>query len=130
MKSNDLVLEIAKMGIITEKEINLIKIRLNRGEKVDLNPLNEKVIKLTDEQNKKGIDFLINLYKTPRGIERKNNPFGFYEQRILDNFSHFCFNGYYNVGKYDKYYIPVYSCYSDVECFVYYYMAGKINIIN
>ena len=47
-------------------------------------------------QTKKGYDWLMNKWKTPRGVERKNNPFGLREQEILDDFGHFELKEYIN----------------------------------
>lgn len=82
---------------------------------------------LTNEQNKKGYDFFKSLRFTPTGKERQNSPFGYREERILDNFSHFTFCGFYSER--GTYYIRMYNCYStDGDCFQYYY-NGKMNII-
>ena len=96
-------------GYLTEKEIQLIKNRMNKGEDVNLEYLYEGGISITPEQTKKGIDWLIDKWKTPRGIERKNNPFGYREQAVLDNFDHFKLIDFYNVGNtsFDNY-VPYY----------------------
>ena len=74
-------------GYLTEREILLLKARLNRGEDVDLSAIySSDGFAITEEQTKKGYDWLMNQWKTPRGVERKNNPFGFREEDILDNF--------------------------------------------
>ena len=77
MKSNDLVLNASKLGFITEKEINLLKKRINSGEKIDMNPVYNSEIILDNNQSAKGLSFLINLWKTKKGHERKSNPFGY-----------------------------------------------------
>lgn len=54
----------------------------------------------------------MNLYKTPTGKERKNNPFGYREMNILDNYKgkRFQFVGFYNDGnRWHDYYTPIYS---------------------
>ncbi len=82
---------------------------------------------LSNAQNKKGYDFLMKLRVTPTGKERLNSPYGYREEEILDNFSHFTFCGFYTET--GRYYIRMYNCYSkDGQCFQYYY-NGKMNII-
>ena len=130
--SNDIIREAAEKNCISEQEILLIKNRMNRGEVIDLEPLFENYgIRLTAEQDKKGIDYLLNLYKTPRGVERKNNPFGYREIDTLENFDHFELVDFYDCGKYGHhFYLPVYRCcgragHPDFE----YYFNGEVNII-
>ena len=62
-------------GFLTEKEVNLIKNRMNAGERVDLSYMYDQIndtgdgMLLTTEQNHKGYNWLMNQWKTPRGIE-------------------------------------------------------------
>ena len=51
---------------------------------------------ITPEQTTKGLDWLFNLRFTMRGKERKNNPFGYREQSILDDFDRFELSGLYD----------------------------------
>ena len=129
MKTEKLLKKIEQSNSITEAEILLLKRRLNKGEKIDLDYVWNNEIELTPEQNKKGIDFLMNQYITPGGIERKNNPFGYREIEILKNFTCFTFGGFYDAGNYHhSYYLPLYDCNSKDNGFTYYY-NGKVNII-
>lgn len=129
MKTSDLLKKIEQTNQISESEILLLKRRLNKGEKINMDYIWNNEINLTPEQNKKGIDFLLNLYETPKGIERKNHPFGYREIEVIKNFSHFTFSGFYDAGNsYHSYYLPLYYCYGDNTCFEYYY-NGKVNII-
>lgn len=81
---------------------------------------------LSDEQNKKGYDFLMKLRFTPTGKERTNSPFGYREEKVLDNFSHFTLSDFYPAN--NHYYIRLYTCYAkDGASFEYYY-NGKMNI--
>jgi hypothetical protein len=50
---------------------------------------NQAPYSITPEQTTKGLDWLFNLRFTARGKERKNNPFGYREQSILDDFDRF-----------------------------------------
>jgi hypothetical protein len=129
MKTSDLLKKIEQTNEITESEILLLKTRLNNGEKIDMDYIWNNEISVTPDQNKKGIEFLLNLYQTPSGKERKNHPFGYREIEILKNFTHFEFKGFYDAGNYlHSYYIPLYVCCGDNNGFEYYY-NGKVNII-
>lgn len=128
--SEKIISEIVISGIATEQQINLICRRLNAGEKIDLSEIWDHPANLTPEQNKKGIQFLKNLWKTPTGAERKNNPFGYREEKILDNFTGFELAGVYDAGNYhSSFYVPLYNCCGDNNAFQYYYSNGKVNIV-
>jgi hypothetical protein len=130
MKTEEIIKKVMACGIISESEVSILKRRKNAGEKFDESFSWDNEIELTDEQNKKGIDFLMNQWKTSSGRERKNNPFGFREQDILKNFTHFEFMGFYDAGNYKfPYYIPLYRCCSKDNSFKYYYNNGNISII-
>lgn len=85
---------------------------------------------LSASQNEKGIYFLFGRWKTSAGAERKNNPFGYREQAVLINFSHFELGGFYNAGNSNHdYYLPLYRCIGrDGTAFEYYY-NGQIHIV-
>lgn len=88
--------------VITEREVLLLKKRANNGDNEAANfyPGCDTEIEVTEEQSAKGFAWLMNLYKTPTGKERKNNPFGYREMNILDNYKgeRFQFVGFYNDG--------------------------------
>jgi hypothetical protein len=93
--------------------------------------LDGKELELSPDQNMKGIQFLNGLRTSQTGRERKNNPFGYREADILDNFDRFTLSGLYNAGNaYVDFYLPLYTCYSkDGSGFEYYYQGGKIHIV-
>lgn len=104
---------------LTDDELRAISDKLhNRGDYL-----------ITPEQTEQGLQFLLNEWKTPRGIERKNNPFGFRETNILENFSHFVFNGFYDLATYSQSRIgiknltPLYTVKSKEMNTFQYYMA-------
>jgi hypothetical protein len=120
---------------ITEKEINLIKLRMN-NDKVDnftqeaIDFIWDNSPQLTSDQNKKGIDYLRNLWKSPTGKERTNNPFGYREQDALETFEYFELRGFYDAGnRYRKFYVPLYTCVGAETSFEYYISGGGINIV-
>ena len=120
--------EIAVSGYITENEIRTICRRLNAGTMHihELQPIwdKEEGVNITPEQAKKGYTWLMNQWKTPAGKERKNNPFGYREQEILENFSEIVLFGFYDFGRWYHRYAPLYYC-----GFEYYVQGGKINIV-
>lgn len=126
-------LSIIKSKTIRESEIISLRsfLRKHPEEQNDIfSALNESEgLTLSASQNAKGIAFLLGAWKTPRGIERKNNPFGYREQEILENFTHFTLTAFYNNSKYggDASWLPLYECHSHDRSFEYYY-DGKIHI--
>lgn len=85
---------------------------------------------LCDDQVQKGYDWLMDQWKSPKGAERKNNPFGYREKSILEDFSTITFNGYYDAGNYHhSFYVPLYLVSGDNNTFEYYVSGGKISII-
>jgi hypothetical protein len=126
---------IMETNTITEKEINLIKNRMN-NDKVDeatqqvIDYIWENSPQLTPDQNKKGIDFLRNLWKSPTGKERTNNPFGYREQDTLETFEYFELRGFYDAGnRYRKFYVPLYTCVGADSSFEYAFYNGQVNIL-
>lgn len=63
---------IIKKGIITEKEINVIKVRLNGGDFINLSSFFDKKIYLTDEHALKELAYLRKLLLTESGHKLKN----------------------------------------------------------
>lgn len=129
MKTFDLIKNIEEKGIITEREILLLKRRANNGdiEAANFYPGCDRGIEVTDEQSEKGFKSLYNLYKTPMGKERKNNPFGYREMDILDNYNgeRFTFVGFYDdSNRFRSYYIPIYEI-GGME----YYYNGELHIV-
>ena len=107
MKKN-IYAEIAERGVITEREVNLMKNRLNRGYNIygifDNGPLD-----ITPEQTEKGLAWLKNLNRTPRGAIRKNNPFTKKQASVLSNFRKFQLIGFWDNGTWcHSWYIPIY----------------------
>lgn len=120
-----------KAGFISEKDILLLKRRLNNKSFGDVRIPNE--IRVSDEQKEKGLKWLRNLYVSPTGKIRKNNPFEGREMDILE-----CSNdkleaylvGFFNIGNFYKLYVPLYK-YTDGEKSFSYYVNGKgISIFN
>lgn len=120
--------------VITEREINLIGRRLNNSKPLgELIPLLEEAenegLHITPEQTEKGLSWLLNLWKSPTGKERKNNPFGYREQEVLETFSHFTYDGHIDAGQYNSWYAPIYTVVGKDATFQYYVAGGEIKII-
>lgn len=125
--------DIIAKGTIQESELISLNSFYNKGkdnqEFIDGLMYGDEVneLELSADQNNKGYDFLMGLRFTPTGKDRQNSPYGYREEAILDNFSHFTFCGFYSER--GTYYIRMYNCYSkDGNSFEYYY-NGKMNII-
>jgi len=121
--------KIKKSDTISEKDILLMKRRMNANnndtsvrEVLDYYMEIGENPRLDAEQTKKGYDFLMNLWKSPTGKVRTNNPFSEREQKVLENFSHFEFEGFMN-GQ------PVYIVMAkNGSSFEYYYSGGSMKI--
>lgn len=125
-KSNDTRKRVSKIlstGVISEKDLNLLKSRLNRGlcGYDDLESLFIDYIALSDDQAEKGVNWLRSLYKTPTGRIRKSNPFGAREISVLESENvkiDLC--GVYDAGRYGCHnFIPNYCVYSESGSFEY-----------
>lgn len=125
-------LSIIALGTIRESEIISMKSFMGKDKEnaqIIFSAISDKQLELNPEQQKKGIYFLIDQWKTSRGIERKNNPFGYREQEVLDNYTDIVLSGFYNAGNaYVDYYLPLYLVSSKDNSFEYYY-NGKIQIV-
>lgn len=66
--------------------------------------------RIMSEQSAKGLRWLLDQYRTPRGVLRKNNPFGTREIHVLEHFSHFTLSGFWDssVNHYPSY-LPCYT---------------------
>jgi hypothetical protein len=122
---------------ITEKQINLIGRRLNH--KKDLKEVEklyieaqEEGLEVTPEQAIKGFKWCFNLYKSPTGKIRKNNPYGYREmEALVSGLKSFTYDGHFDAGNmYISWYTPIYTYMgNNGGSFQYYVANGKINII-
>lgn len=126
--------EILTTDILTELDVKLLLKRANNGTLTDEERklfMAKSPYALSAEQVEKGRAWLMDQWKTPRGIERKNNPFGYREEDALSKFSTIELIDLYDAGNINyHYFMPVYRV-RDVEDggFDYYVKAGKIEII-
>lgn len=108
--------QIAERGVITEREINLCKNRANRGIDVwDIfDQKNNFNLGITDEQTAKGLAWLFDKWKTPKGRVRKHNPFNQKQQAILSHFKEFRLVDFRDCGNWlVSWYLPVYRVISE-----------------
>jgi hypothetical protein len=124
--------DIKKKGTITEKELLLVKRRLNDGtytwEDVD----NLTDLKLSSDQQMKGYKFLYNKGYGKTGKERSTSPYGYREEEALKDFKEIKLNSFTNIAIYSgvKNYVPVYDVYSKEGFgFQYYVQGGEPQIV-
>ena len=108
--------------------MNLIKLRLNKGEKINLDFLYDNEIELEATQVKKGAKWLYNLGFTPKGAERKNNPYGGREEEVVKDVKSITLLGFENINFWSAFYVPHYRVSSKDNSFDYYMKGGKIEI--
>ena len=129
-----------KKGYLTEGEILLLKNRLNGVNNAKFTthdiPFPDEGFKLTKEQTEKGYNWLMSQWKTPKGKERKNNPFGYREQAVLEKFKEFRLIDFYDASNYYmtqlgiKAYHPYYWVIAeDGSGFQYTLYGGEIHIL-
>ena len=122
-------LEILAKNTLTTKEVKLLFRRANSGEGAEfIEMVWDNAKQITDPQQ--GINWLINLMKTPNGREHKNNPFGYREMNVVNNIEGINLIGSYNAGnKYFDFFVPLYEVEGGDDAFQYYFANGKINIV-
>lgn len=116
---------------LTGREVNLLRRWLNEG-KIPLSQVRSGGYALTPDQVEKGRKWLMNLWVTPKGVERKNNPFGYREQAILETFQTIRLAQFTDISRYRAPFpiiVPVYEVVGKDDSFMYYLSGGKINIV-
>lgn len=107
MTTNESIfVEIKETGIITEKQISLLKRRSNAGQKdiFDYDLLDSMPVRMTSEQGEKGLAWLKRFIK--------KDIYGYRELEILETAKpeDFEFRGFYNAGNaYSRHYVPIYE---------------------
>lgn len=95
--------DILAQKILNEKDIKLIITRLNSMDS-DTAGVVQKLVhagvywRLTPEQIERGRKWLLNQWKTPRGIERKNSPFGWREEEVIERMDTIVLSGFTDTG--------------------------------
>jgi len=121
-------------GKITEQNLKLMLRRLNDGKMKPQDvpfPDDREGIKLTDEQVAKGKEWLMKLWKTENGTERKNNPYGYREQAALETLETIKLIDFYDDSKYGQqpHYVPLYRVEGKDTMFEYYGFGDTISIV-
>ena len=136
ISSEVIVNNIAKAEVISEKEILLLKSRMNKGKEVDLSPLDDLEIFVSDEQAEKGLEYLRKHFLTTKNKKRKNCKWNDFELRAIGykgegepleklNPHHlFTFVGYMNIGRFLPFYSPIY----EIGGIAYYMESGEPHI--
>ncbi len=116
---------------LTESEVKLLLRRLNDG-KIDPHKLRRGGYSLTPDQVEKGRKWLVSRWITPKGVERKNSPFGYREKDVLKHFKTIRLSDATDISRYGSsrpFYVPVYEVTGGGDGFVYYISGGEINIV-
>jgi hypothetical protein len=124
--------EVKEKGVITEHQIKLLKKLKNAGYEIDESLFWDNRILVGPDQLVKGYQWLMDKWKTPKGNERENNPFGYREQNVLESIRFITFDEFYQTTPYGvpEHFEPVYTVHGAKGSFQYYVNHGKINIIN
>lgn len=116
---------------LTESEVKLLLKRLNDG-KIDSHQFRLGGYSLTPDQVEKGRKWLLSRWITPKGVERKNSPFGYREKDVLKHFKALRLADVTDISHYGssrRFYVPVYEATGAGDGFLYYIAGGEINIV-
>lgn len=123
LTSEKIIAAAEERGWINENEILLLKRRRNRGERIQL----ENPIPVSYDQAQKGFAWLWDKYQTPRGAERKNNPFSNPEEKALEwakmHGARFTFEGFCLAGR--EWHEPIYRLITPIYDIRYTVVLGK-----
>ena len=125
-----LVNKIKQKNLITEKEINLIKNRMNNNKCKPYLLYGDCEILLTPEQMQKGKIWLIKHNFKKNGDLRKTSFLGAREVKAVKTLQQIQFSGFYeHRNQFSTYYYPVYTVLGEVYSFDYYLFGGEMQII-
>ena len=134
ISNSELVETIKEQGFITEKQILLLKNRMNKSkenEKEISNLIADILpIKLTNEQMVKSVLWLYGKNIKKNGEFRKNSSLGYRELHILNNAKEAYLSFFYpNGNRFFTYYTPVWSIDTNEEHFEYMIDGGETKIL-
>ena len=134
ISNSELVNEIKAQGYATEKQILLLKSRMNRNKEnaSEINDLTANImpIRLTAEQAEKGREWLLRKNLKNNGEFRKNSSLGYRELHILNNAKEAYLSYFYpNGNRFFTYYTPVWSIDTNEEHFEYMIDGGETKIL-
>lgn len=115
-------------GYITENEINLLKRRANRGE--DMSYIYEFCTGvISEEQTQKGKIWILSKLAKKDGSPRKGcENFRELIELAKDENTKFSFDGFYNIGIWNSFYVPIYTLSNEFRTFSYYLSGGTPQI--
>ena len=134
ISNSELVATIKAQGFATEKQINLLKNRMNKSrenEKEISNLIADILpIKLTNVQMVKSVLWLYGKNIKKNGEFRKNSSLGYRELHILNNAKEAYLSYFYpNGNRFFTYYTPVWSIDTNEEHFEYMIDGGETKIL-
>ena len=134
ISNSELVETIKEQGFITEKQILLLKNRMNKSkenEKEISNLIADILpIKLTNEHMVKSVLWLYGKNIKKNGEFRKNSSLGYRELHILNNAKEAYLSYFYpNGNRFFTYYTPVWSIDTNEEHFEYMIDGGETKIL-
>ena len=134
ISNSKLVETIKAQGFATEKQIQLLKSRMNRNKEnaSEINELTANImpIRLTAEQTEKGREWLIRKNLKNNGQFRKNATLSENEISVLkDAKTEAYISNFYDLGnEYITNNVPIYRYENENDCFEYYVLFGDAQL--
>lgn len=117
-----LIESINARGIISEKEISLLERRLNNGDNLENMA---SCYELYEEQNEKGKTWILTRLAKKCGKPRKGcEEFEELIELAKDANSYFTLDDFIDAGKWNSFYVPIYTFHSHNKYFSYYVNGG------
>ena len=133
ISNSELVNEIKAQGYATEKQILLLKSRMNRNKEnaSEINELTANImpIRLTAEQAEKGREWLLRKNLKNNGEFRKNATLSEIETSVLKNAKEAYLSDFYNLGdgRFSNN-VPIYRYENENDYFEYYVQFGDAQL--
>jgi len=132
MNNTELVNTIKAQGYVTEKQLLLLKSRMNRNKEneQEISDLTANImpIKLTAEQTAKGREWLLRKNLKNNGEFRKNATLSDYEISVLKNAKEAYLSDFYNLGDRIANNVPIYRYENENDAFDYYVQGGDAQL--
>ena len=133
ISNSELVNEIKAQGYATEKQIQLLKSRMNRNKEnaSEINELTANImpIRLTAEQAEKGREWLLRKNLKNNGEFRKNATLSEIETSVLKNAKEAYLSNFYDLGdgRFSNN-VPIYRYENENDYFEYYVQFGDAQL--
>lgn len=132
ISNSELVNTIKAQGCVTEKQLLLLKSRMNRNKEneQEISDLTANImpIKLTAEQTAKGREWLLRKNLKNNGEFRKNATLSDYEISVLKNAKEAYLSDFYNLGDRIANNVPIYRYENENESFEYFVQCGDAQL--